>query len=233
MPSSPGMRMSISSTSGLRRAAARPPRGRPPPRPTTLDVVLGVEQRGEPGPDQRLVVGERDPDHGGHLAPVTGSQRPRRRNPPSGRGPASNVPPSAARPLGHPGDAVARSAAPPAPARRRQPHRPCRRRPPRPASVAVSVAELHARRAGRRSAGRCWSAPPARSGTPRQVDFGGQRPRRRPSTRHRASPAVRARAARSSRRARPGAGARGACSRVAQHAEHRARARSAPARSPR
>ncbi len=56
-----------------------------------LDVRLGVEQRPKARPDQRLVVGEQDPDH---AAPSSGSVA-RTRKPPSGRGPASSSPPSA------------------------------------------------------------------------------------------------------------------------------------------
>jgi hypothetical protein len=52
------------------------------------DVVLALEDRPEPAPHQRLVVGEQDPDHG---AASTG-RRARTRNPPSGPGPASSSP---------------------------------------------------------------------------------------------------------------------------------------------
>jgi len=57
-----------------------------------LEVVLVLQQRAEPGPDQRLVVGEQDPDHA--LRPPAG-RRALTRKPPSGRGPASRMPPSA------------------------------------------------------------------------------------------------------------------------------------------
>src|SRR5204863_8280351 len=57
-----------------------------------LDVILGVEQSTEPGPDQDLVVSEQDPDH---VVPFRGS-RARTLNPPPWRGPAKNSPPSAA-----------------------------------------------------------------------------------------------------------------------------------------
>ena len=72
-----------------------------------LDVVLGVEQRAEPGADERLVVGEQRPGSSSRAAPRSGSRardapaaarragRPRA-SPPSGRGP-----------LAHPAQAVA------------------------------------------------------------------------------------------------------------------------------
>jgi NTE family protein len=55
-----------------------------------LDVVLGVEQRPETAADQRLVVDEQNPDHGC----ATGSSACTRK-PPSLRGAASSLPPSA------------------------------------------------------------------------------------------------------------------------------------------
>src|SRR5207302_9142811 len=60
--------------------------------PYDLDVVLGVEQRPEPGAHERLVVGQQDADHDSFC---TGS-RARTRNPPPGRGPASSSPPRTA-----------------------------------------------------------------------------------------------------------------------------------------
>ncbi len=92
-PSMPGIRMSISTTSG-RRSRDQVDRllRRRPPRRRTVDVGLGVEQRAEPGPQQRLVVGEHHPDHGatavGKLATT--------RSPPSGDGSSRTSPPSAA-----------------------------------------------------------------------------------------------------------------------------------------
>ena len=49
----------------VRLHAAREPHGRGAVRGVAddLHVVLGVEQGPEPGPHQRLVVGEQDPDH--------------------------------------------------------------------------------------------------------------------------------------------------------------------------
>src|SRR5690606_2390955 len=57
-----------------------------------LQVVLVAEDRPEPGPYQGLVVGQQ---HADHVAPFSGSEA-RTRKPPSGRGPASRLPPSAA-----------------------------------------------------------------------------------------------------------------------------------------
>ena len=62
--------------------------------PDDLDVVLGIEQRTQPGPQQRLVVGQHDPDHcgapggrGRHARPAAAARGRRRRRP--------DVPPSA------------------------------------------------------------------------------------------------------------------------------------------
>src|SRR6185437_8038331 len=56
-----------------------------------LDVVLGVEQGPDAAADQRLVVGQQDPDHDGA---GTGSSA-RTRKPPPACGPACSRPPSA------------------------------------------------------------------------------------------------------------------------------------------
>src|SRR5690606_36001084 len=56
-----------------------------------LDVGLGVEQRADPGPDQRLVVHQHHPDHG---APFSGSSASTV-NPPDAPGSARRRPPSA------------------------------------------------------------------------------------------------------------------------------------------
>ena len=85
----PGIRMSISTTSGRRSRASAHRLVAVGGLADHLDVGLGVEQRPEPGPHQRLVVGEHDADHG---PPVSGTgpapeaaTRPRRlpRMPPS------------------------------------------------------------------------------------------------------------------------------------------------------
>ena len=57
-----------------------------------LDVVLGVEQRAQPGPQQCLVVGQHDPDHALPL-PAAGWRPPC--VPPEGDAPMVSVPPSA------------------------------------------------------------------------------------------------------------------------------------------
>ena len=55
------MRMSISTTSGRGRGGLAHGLLAVGGLAHHLDVVLGVEQRPEPGADQRLVVGEQDP----------------------------------------------------------------------------------------------------------------------------------------------------------------------------
>ena len=90
MPSTRGMRMSISSTSGAHLSASQHGLLAVGGLADHLEVVLGVEQRGEPGPDQFLVVGQRDPDHRSPSScesPRSGS-RARTVKPPPGRGPA-------------------------------------------------------------------------------------------------------------------------------------------------
>src|SRR6185437_15992023 len=56
-----------------------------------LDVVFRLEQRPDATADQRLVVGEQEPDRNG--ARAGGSARTRK--PPASRGPAGSWPPSA------------------------------------------------------------------------------------------------------------------------------------------
>src|SRR6185312_2264887 len=57
-----------------------------------VEILLAVEHESEPGADHRLIVGDHYPDHG---AASMGS-RARTAKPPSGRAPASNVPPNSA-----------------------------------------------------------------------------------------------------------------------------------------
>ena len=93
-PSTPGMRMSIRTTSGRRARGQADRLVAVGGLADHLDAVLGVQQRPEPGPDQRLVVGQQHPDHWSPL-----SSRGRRawtRKPPPGRGPAVSSPPRAA-----------------------------------------------------------------------------------------------------------------------------------------
>ena len=74
-----------------------------------LDVVLGIEQGGESGPDEFLVVGQPDPDHGSLRL---GRQPRPDAKPPSGRRPACSVPPRAFARSVMPGDPVAGAAGP-------------------------------------------------------------------------------------------------------------------------
>ena len=53
--------------------------------PDDVDVVLGIEQRAQPGPQQRLVVGQHDPDH--RCAPQSGRVTARPVAPPDGDAP--------------------------------------------------------------------------------------------------------------------------------------------------
>jgi hypothetical protein len=62
--------------------------------PDHLEARLGVQDHPEPGPHQRLVVGDQDPD--GHGAPPSRGRRAATRKPPPGRAPASRVPPNRA-----------------------------------------------------------------------------------------------------------------------------------------
>ena len=212
----PGMRMSMSTTSGAWLARQRDGLVAVGGLADDLDVVLGVEQGAEAGPHQRLVVGEQRRGSPRlqvrrEAAPGPGSRR-------RARGPASSVPPTRLRPAAHAGDAAGRRRA---------------RRWRRAAPVVVdlddrrrarSVLDRDRRRVRVPRGGRRWSAPPARSGT---------RPGRR--RRQRARIAVdcrrrpRARAATpcsssgSRRRERRASGARGASpsSSAAQRLERR------------
>src|SRR5690606_1669756 len=58
-----------------------------------LEVVLGVDDRGQPRADQRLVVADQDPDRRGHDGSPAG-MRARTAKPPSGRRSARKSPPS-------------------------------------------------------------------------------------------------------------------------------------------
>ena len=93
MPSTPGMRTSISTTSGASSLDQRDRLGAVLGLADHLDVVAGVEDHAEAGPHQRLVVGDHDPD--GHGAASNG-RRAWTRYPPWAVGPASSVPPSRA-----------------------------------------------------------------------------------------------------------------------------------------
>ena len=134
IPSTRGMRTSISTTSGSqRRVPPRPPRRR---RGLADDLELRVraEDHPEPGPDEPLVVGEQDADHSG--------SRARTAKPPSGAGPLASSPPKTA-------------------TRSRMPSRPCpppsplasppRRRRPRARAIGAEADEDARLRRARRA----------------------------------------------------------------------------------
>src|SRR3954469_24267856 len=72
-----------------------------------LDVLLRLEQGAETGPDQQLVVRQRDPDH--DARPETGDEDAR---PDGMRASTTRPPPSAARPSTPPPSSSARSRIP-------------------------------------------------------------------------------------------------------------------------
>ena len=244
MPSRPGIRISISSTSGRCWAAARRTACLPVGRLAGhLDVVLGIEQRGEAGPHQ----------HPGHrpARPVIDRLLSRHHRPVSIRGSSARTrkPPPWARAR------VQRAAERAAPARScprcrcrqsrpvagpagpgRGPGRRCRRRPPRPTRSSLPVAErdtVAVLPAGvPRAVGQCLLDDPVGG----QIHLGGQRPPAAPSCSTRtASPAAAARAHQVGEPGQAGARRQGARPRpgIAEHAKHRAAARPAPACSPR
>ena len=94
MPSSTGIRTSITTTSGV-QPAGEVDRGAPVPALAHhLEVGLGVDDRREPGADQRLVVADQHPDRRGHDGLPAG-MRARTTKPPPARRPALNSPPRA------------------------------------------------------------------------------------------------------------------------------------------
>ena len=112
MPSSSGMRMSMSTTSG-RSSSARSTASAPSARlADDLQVVLGVEDHPEPRAHERLVVGDQDADaHAACTSSRASGSRARTSNPPSARGPASTSPPNALHALAHPYQPAARPVA--------------------------------------------------------------------------------------------------------------------------
>ncbi len=88
MPSSPGMRMSISTTSGLQLACLLDRLAPVGGLADDVDVGLGAEDHPKPGADEALVVGEQNADHR-----ADSGNRARTRKPPSGFAPASSSPP--------------------------------------------------------------------------------------------------------------------------------------------
>ena len=129
----PGIRMSISTTSGRGRAASADRLRAVGGLADHLDVGLGVEQRAEAGPDQCLVVGEQDPDHDlpsrGRRAcdPETTARAGAGREPPPERRGA--FPHTRMMPVALTGPCV-------------DAPRPCRRRRPRPSGRRVVVRRM-------------------------------------------------------------------------------------------
>ena len=150
MPSSSGMRMSISTTSGFSRRAMSTACSAVDGLADHLDVVLGVEDHLEAGADERLVVGDHDA-HAHALAssgsrgaaaasaasasPWSGS-RASTSNPPPARGPASQLTTDHAHALAHADEPVAAALD----ARPRQ----CRRRGRRRSARSSSSPRAHA-----------------------------------------------------------------------------------------
>ena len=159
---SPRRRARAARTAGRRRPRRSP---RPPPRCRRL----GVEDHAEARPHQRLVVGDQHPDRS---SVTTAVQREpgADRKPPPGRGPAVERAAEQRDPLAHADQTVA--------ARRRPGRRPARdrRRPPR----SRSRRPRSARDAGVRAAGVLQHVRQRLldDAVRRQVDPGGQRPRR-------------------------------------------------------
>ena len=93
MPSSSGIRMSISTTSGwvrrTRLTASRPLSASP----ASGQVVLGLDQHPQPHPHQGLVVGQRHRDR--HDSSHPSGSTARTTSPPPGRASTSSVPPTA------------------------------------------------------------------------------------------------------------------------------------------
>ena len=128
-PSPPGIRRSISTTSGGSARAAATASAPEAASPTTVEVGLGVEHAAQPGPHDRMVVDEQHPDHAGTSSPMV---VPRARA-------AGDVQPC--RDLLGPG--------PHARAARTRPAAACRRRSRAPSSVTVSRTASGRRRPAR------------------------------------------------------------------------------------
>ena len=108
MPSMPGMRMSITTTSGRSVPDQLDRLGAGPGLADDFEVRGVGDDHAQTGADQRLVVGEDDADRviGEFCFTGAGSgSRAATRKPPSGRGPALKSPCSSADPLAH-ADAV-------------------------------------------------------------------------------------------------------------------------------
>ena len=197
MPSMPGIRTSIRTTSGVERAAQRDRLVAVCGLAHDLEVGLDLEDHPEPGAHQGLVVGDEDADrHGGSQRAGWPAARSRRR----GGGRATSGPPYTATRSRMPQQAVAGRGSRVAPHRRR------RGRTGRGSRAPSPIVHLRAGRC-RRVLAACWSAPPGRSGRPSGRGPGGRapaRPRRAPSTGRPASPELRRPAGRAP--TRPGGG---------------------------
>ena len=157
MPSTPGMRTSISTTSGDEASTSRDRLGAVLGLADDLDVVAGVEDHAEPRPHQRLIVGDDDPDASRHRRPGAGGRARGSRRAPSAR------------------PRTCRRAARPARASRSA-RSPARRPPARCGPSVVDNVDLDRvgassgtspRRASPGRGAACSSAPPGRCGTPR------------------------------------------------------------------
>ena len=161
MPSMPGMRTSISTTSGRRRAADAHRLVAVGRRADDGEVRLGVEQRGEAVAHDLLVVGDDDPHGVGsrvHAAPRRSAGRvASTRKPPPGAPGRCAAAAHRCGPLPHarcsPWPPGAPSAAGPGPLSRM-----------RSRSASVGVVQLDVDRGAAVRAGGRWSAPPGRSG---------------------------------------------------------------------
>ena len=94
IPSSSGMRMSISTTSGFSAPDLLDGVEAVGGLADDLEVVLGVEDHAEAGAHERLVVGDQQPDaHATLNSRAADGSAARTRQPPPSAGPASSSPP--------------------------------------------------------------------------------------------------------------------------------------------
>ena len=93
MPSTSGIRMSISTTSGRSARAMLDRLAAVGRLADDLDVGLGVEDHPEAVAHQGLVVGDQDADHRRDPRRVEGQARAEARSRPRAAGPASSSPP--------------------------------------------------------------------------------------------------------------------------------------------
>ena len=160
----PGIRMSHSTTSGRAARTSCEPGPAVAGLTDQLEVVLGLDQRAQPHPDQRLVVDHRYPDHGARHRHRAASPGPRSRR---SCGPRPSAPPSAlapgracpASPHALPGTSASR----------------CPSSTTLTSSASPSTDDDVDRAAWRRCAAARWSAPPARSRYAARADVVGHR----------------------------------------------------------